>query len=81
VTFQMEAGHLMGIIGPSGAGKTTLCRMLLGINPCSAGRVTLDGNNIFSWNKDEIGPFIGYLPQDPILILKPGESLPSYLCV
>jgi len=64
VTFQMEAGYLLGIIGPSGAGKTTLCRLLLGINPCSGGRVTLDGNNIFSWNKDEIGPFIGYLPQE-----------------
>jgi PrtD family type I secretion system ABC transporter len=64
VSFHLEAGHLLGIIGPSGAGKTTLCRLLLGISPCSGGRVTLDGNNIFSWDKDEIGPYIGYLPQE-----------------
>lgn len=64
VSFELEAGHLLGIIGPSGAGKTTLCRMLLGISPCAGGRVTLDGNNIFSWDKNEIGPFVGYLPQE-----------------
>jgi ABC-type protease/lipase transport system fused ATPase/permease subunit len=64
VSFQLPAGHLLGIIGPSGAGKTTLCRLLLGINPCSGGRVTLDGNDIYAWDKDEIGPFIGYLPQE-----------------
>jgi ABC-type protease/lipase transport system fused ATPase/permease subunit len=64
VSFQLDAGHFLGIIGPSGAGKTSLCRLLLGISPCSAGRVTLDGNNIFTWDKEQIGRFIGYLPQE-----------------
>jgi len=64
VSFVLDAGHLLGIIGPSGAGKTTLCRLLLGISPCAGGKVLLDGNNIFSWDKQEIGRFIGYLPQE-----------------
>jgi PrtD family type I secretion system ABC transporter len=64
VSFQLPAGHLLGIIGPSGAGKTTLCRLLLGINACSGGRVTLDGNDVYSWDKDEIGRFVGYMPQE-----------------
>ncbi len=64
VSFSLDPGHLLGIIGPSGAGKTTLCRLLLGISPCAAGTVLLDGNNIFSWDKEEIGRFIGYLPQE-----------------
>ncbi|MCA1786495.1 MAG: ATP-binding cassette domain-containing protein, partial [Desulfobacteraceae bacterium] len=64
VSFSLDAGQLLGIIGPSGAGKTTLCRLLLGISPCAGGKVLLDGNTIFSWDKQEIGRFIGYLPQE-----------------
>jgi PrtD family type I secretion system ABC transporter len=64
VSFTLDAGHLLGIIGPSGAGKTTLCRMLLGIAPCASGKVLLDGSYMFTRNKEEIGPFIGYLPQE-----------------
>ncbi len=64
VSFELAPGQLMGLIGPSGAGKTTLCRLILGIWPCTAGRVMLDGNDMSAWNKDEIGRFIGYLPQE-----------------
>ena len=63
VSFDMAQGEFLGLIGPSGAGKTSLCRLLLGIWPPSRGRVTLDGNDIFAWNKEQIGQHIGYLPQ------------------
>ncbi|HGY11332.1 MAG TPA: type I secretion system permease/ATPase [Desulfobacterales bacterium] len=64
VSFELKSGEFLGIIGPSGAGKTTLCRLLLGIWPSLGGKVYLDGKDIFSWNKEEVGQYIGYLPQE-----------------
>jgi len=64
ITFALQPGEFLGVIGPSGAGKTTLCRLLLGIWPALGGRVTLDGKDIFAWDKEQIGPAIGYLPQE-----------------
>ena len=64
VSFELKPGEFLGIIGPSGAGKTTLCRLLLGIWPSIGGKVYLDGRDIFSWSKEEIGQYIGYLPQE-----------------
>jgi len=64
VSFELRPGELLGLIGPSGAGKTTLCRLLLGIWPSMGGKVYLDGRDIFSWDKEEIGEYIGYLPQE-----------------
>ncbi|MCB2183184.1 MAG: type I secretion system permease/ATPase [Desulfobulbaceae bacterium] len=64
VTFSLNAGESMGLIGPSAAGKTTLCRVLLGIWPAMHGSVRLDGADIFQWEKELLGPYIGYLPQD-----------------
>jgi len=64
VSFSLQPGESMGLIGPSGAGKSTLCRLLLGIWPSSGGKVRLDGFDIFSWEQERLGRFIGYLPQD-----------------
>ncbi|MEA1969306.1 MAG: type I secretion system permease/ATPase [Thermodesulfobacteriota bacterium] len=64
VTFQLISGEFMGIIGPNGAGKTTLCRVLLGLWPAMAGRVSLDGMDLFSWDQEQVGKYIGYLPQE-----------------
>ena len=62
--FQLDAGDVLGIIGPSGAGKSTLARLLVGVWPTAAGHVRLDGANVHHWPKQELGPHIGYLPQN-----------------
>jgi len=64
ISFRLEAGDALGIIRPSAAGKSTLARALLGIWPAMSGAVRLDGANIYAWNREELGPHIGYLPQD-----------------
>jgi len=64
VSFAIQAGDVLGVIGPSGSGKSTLARLLVGVWPAGLGKVRLDSADIFSWNKAELGPYIGYLPQD-----------------
>ena len=64
LTFAISPGDVLGVVGPSGAGKSTLARVLVGIWPSAMGKVRLDNADIYQWNKGELGPSIGYLPQD-----------------
>jgi len=64
VSFKLAAGEVLGVLGASGAGKSTLIRVLLGIWPVQGGVVRLDGADIHRWDRNELGPYIGYLPQN-----------------
>jgi len=64
LSFNIAAGDVMGVVGPSGSGKSTLARLLVGVWPTMLGKVRLDGADIYQWNKAELGPNIGYLPQE-----------------
>ena len=64
VSFSLAPGELMGVIGPSAAGKSTLARLITGIWRPVSGFVRLDGANVSIWAREQLGPHIGYLPQD-----------------
>jgi len=64
VSINLPAGQTLAVIGPSGAGKSTLVRVLTGVWKADAGVVRLDDADLSQWPRDQLGPWIGYVPQD-----------------
>ncbi|PHR94057.1 MAG: type I secretion system permease/ATPase [Robiginitomaculum sp.] len=64
VDFTLQPGQGLGVIGPSASGKSTLARLLVGVWMPQKGAVRLDGATYDQWNRDALGPYIGYLPQE-----------------
>jgi PrtD family type I secretion system ABC transporter len=85
VSFGLEPGEALGLIGPSAAGKTTLARLLVGNIASRSGTVRLDSMDVAQWDGEDLGKHLGYLPQDVELfagtvrenILRMGEGSPE----
>jgi ATP-binding cassette subfamily C exporter for protease/lipase len=63
LSFSLRAGEVLAVVGPAGAGKSTLARALMGAWPAVGGTVRLCGADLAAWDKGELGPYLGYLPQ------------------
>lgn len=64
VTLQIQPGQAVAVIGPSASGKSSLVRALVGVWPAATGTIRFDGSDIRHWDSEELGQYIGYLPQD-----------------
>jgi ATP-binding cassette subfamily C exporter for protease/lipase len=64
LSVDFPAGQVIGVVGPSGSGKSTLAKCIIGIWPDTEGEALLDGTPIGQWDREAIGPHLGYLPQD-----------------
>ena len=67
ISFDLSPGEMLGILGPSSAGKSCLCRVLLGIWPASAGKIRLDGAEINQWPEEDLAGYVGYLAEEAAL--------------
>ncbi|HAR34531.1 MAG TPA: protease/lipase ABC transporter permease/ATP-binding protein [Desulfobacter sp.] len=67
ISLALEPGETLGVFGPSASGKTSLCKVLLGIWPPLTGKVRLDGAELSQWPEEELGQYLGYMPQTPEL--------------
>ena len=63
LSFVLSPGETLALIGPSASGKSSLTRALVGIWGAQSGKVRLDGADVFQWSKENLGPYLGYLPQ------------------
>jgi ATP-binding cassette subfamily C protein len=67
ISFNVAPGEIIGIIGPSASGKSTLMKLLLGIAEPTSGGVFLDGHNTYLWNREDFARHVGYVPQSAVL--------------
>ena len=68
VTFECRPSEMVAVIGPTGAGKSTLLRLMAGLERPSGGTIRLDGAALPNWEPDQLGQYVGYLPQDVQLL-------------
>lgn len=64
ISFHLNSGEALAVIGPSASGKSTLARLLVGAWPPDHGHVRLDSADLWQWDREQLGRYIGYLPQD-----------------
>jgi ATP-binding cassette subfamily C protein len=64
ISLKLTPGEVLGVVGPSGAGKTTLARVVAGALPPDLGEIRIDGASLADWDPEQIAQHIGYLPQD-----------------
>ncbi|MGC0371683.1 MAG: hypothetical protein DGJ47_000382 [Rickettsiaceae bacterium] len=63
ISFNMQPGEILAVIGHSGSGKSTLAKLIVGVWEASSGSLRLDGGDIYTWNRENFGEHVGYLPQ------------------